>query len=164
MRSQRELFERQIELEREELRLMPEFEQAELSRIYQAKGLTREEADLVAERLMHDPEHALDTKIREELGLDPSELGSPMGAAWSSFVAFAIGAIIPLVPFLLTSGVTAIAISVALALTSLFAVGAAVSFLTGRSLLFSGARQVAIGGVAALVTFLVGSLLPVDLG
>jgi VIT1/CCC1 family predicted Fe2+/Mn2+ transporter len=164
MRSQRELFERQIELEREELRLMPEFEQAELSRIYQAKGLTRDEADLVAKRLMQDPEHALDTKIREELGLDPSELGSPSGAAWWSFVAFAIGAMIPLVPFLLTSGMTAIAISVVLALTSLFAVGAAVSFLTGRSLLFSGARQVAIGGVAALVTYLVGSLLPVDLG
>jgi VIT1/CCC1 family predicted Fe2+/Mn2+ transporter len=163
MRSQRELFERQIELEREELRVMPEVEQAELSRIYQAKGLTREEGDLVARRLMQDPEHALDTKIREELGLDPSELGSPTGAAGSSFVAFAIGAVIPLVPFLVTTGTTAIIVSVVLALTSLFIVGAAVSFLTGRSLLFSGARQVAIGGVAALVTYVVGSFLPVDL-
>jgi VIT1/CCC1 family predicted Fe2+/Mn2+ transporter len=111
---------------------------------------------------MQDPEHALDTKIREELGLDPAELGSPTGAAWSSFVAFAIGAVIPLAPFLALSGTTAIAVSVVLALASLFAVGAAVSLLTGRSLLFSGARQVLIGGVAALVTYIVGSILPVN--
>ena len=163
MRSQRELFERQIELEREELRLMPEVEQAELATLYRAKGLTREEADLVASRLMQDPEHALDTKIREELGLDPSELGSPTGAAWSSFVAFAVGASIPLAPFLVTSGTGAMVASIVLALGSLFAVGAAVSFLTGRGLVFSGARQVAIGGVAALVTYIVGSLIPVEL-
>ena len=81
MQSQRELFERQIELEREELRLMPEVEQAELATLYRAKGLTREEADLVALAPHAGPEHALDTKIREELGLDPSELGSPTGAA-----------------------------------------------------------------------------------
>jgi vacuolar iron transporter family protein len=163
MRSQRELFERQIEIEREELRIMPEVETAELARLYRAKGLTAEEADLVARRLMQDPEHALDTKIREELGLDPSELGSPTGAATSSFISFGVGAFIPLAPFLLASGPVAVILSVTLALASLFAVGAAVSFLTGRGTVFSGLRQVAIGGVAALVTFVVGSLIPVDL-
>ena len=112
MRSQRELFERQIEIEREELRIMPEVETAELARLYQAKGLTAEEADLVARRLMQDPEHALDTKIREELGLDPSELGSPTGAAMSSFVSFAVGAFIPLAPFLLASGPGAVVASI----------------------------------------------------
>jgi vacuolar iron transporter family protein len=163
MRSQRELFERQIEIEREELRVMPEVETAELARLYQRKGLTAEEADLVARRLMQDPEHALDTKIREELGLDPSELGSPTGAAMSSFVSFAVGAFIPLAPFLLAAGPGAIVVSMTLALASLFAVGAAVSLLTGRGMIFSGLRQVGIGGIAALVTYIVGSLIPVDL-
>ena len=142
---------------------MPDIETAELARLYEAKGLTADEADLVARRLMQDPEHALDTKIREDLGLDPSDLGSPTGAAGSSFVAFGVGAFIPLAPFLVASGPNAVVVSVLLALGALFAVGAAVSLLTGRGMLFSGSRQVAIGGVAALVTFIVGSLIPVDL-
>ncbi len=161
MRSQRELFERQIDLEREELRFMPEKERGELAALYRAKGLSEEEADMVASRLMQDPEHALDTKIREELGLDPDELGSPWGAAIYSFFAFGLGAVVPLAPFLLTSGLTAIAISVGLALGALFIVGALVSLLTGRSLVFSGIRQVSIGGAAALVTYVVGSLIGV---
>jgi VIT1/CCC1 family predicted Fe2+/Mn2+ transporter len=163
MQSQRELFERQIEIEREELRIMPDVEMAELARVYEAKGLTAKEADLVARRLMQDPDHALDTKIREELGLDPSELGSPTGAAMSSFISFAAGAFIPLGPFLFASGPGAVVVSVTLALTALFAVGAGVSLLTGRGMVFSGLRQVAIGGIAALVTYMVGSLIPVDL-
>jgi VIT1/CCC1 family predicted Fe2+/Mn2+ transporter len=161
MQSQKELFERQIDLEREELRFMPEKEQQELAALYRSKGLSEEEAALVADRLMQDPEHALDTKIREELGLDPDELGSPWGAATYSFGAFALGAVIPLAPFLLTDGLPAIALSVFLALTALFIVGALVSLLTGRGLLFSGLRQVAIGGAAALVTFVVGSIIGV---
>ncbi len=161
MQSQKELFERQIELEREELRFMPEKEREELAALYRTKGLSEEEADMVSARLMQDPEAALDTKLREELGLDPDELGSPWGAAGSSFAAFALGAIIPLVPFLLTSGTQAILISATLALVALFIVGALVSLLTGRSLLYSGLRQCFIGGGTALVTFIVGSVLGV---
>jgi VIT1/CCC1 family predicted Fe2+/Mn2+ transporter len=161
MQSQKELFERQIEVEREELRFMPEKEREELAALYRSKGLSAEEAELVSTRLMQDPETALDTKIREELGLDPDELGSPWGAAASSFAAFAVGAIIPLAPFLVTSGAAAIAISTILALAALFMVGALVSLLTGRGLLFSGLRQCAIGGGTALVTFIVGSIIGV---
>jgi VIT1/CCC1 family predicted Fe2+/Mn2+ transporter len=162
MQSQRELFERQIELEREELRFRPEREKEELAALYRAKGLSEAEAALVAERLMQDPQHALDTKIREELGLDPDELGSPWKAAIYSFAAFAIGALVPLAPFLLLEGLAAIALSVVLALGSLFIVGALVSLLTGRGLLYSGVRQVLIGGAAALVTYLVGTLIGVS--
>ncbi len=162
MQSQKELFQRQIDLEREELRFMPEKERGELAALYRAKGLSEDEADMVASRLMQDPEHALDTKIREELGLDPDELGSPWGAAAYSFTAFGLGAFIPLAPFLLTSGLTAIAVSVGLALGALFVVGALVSLLTGRSLVFSGIRQVSIGGAAALVTYVVGSIIGVN--
>ena len=161
MQSQKELFERQIELEREELRFMPEEEERELAALYRSKGLSAEEADLVAARLMQDPEQALDTKIREELGLDPDELGSPWGAAIYSFGAFAIGAFIPLAPFLLTEGTGAIVTSMALALVALFIVGALVSLLTGRGLLFSGLRQATIGGGAALITYVVGSIIGV---
>jgi VIT1/CCC1 family predicted Fe2+/Mn2+ transporter/rubrerythrin len=162
MQSQKELFQRQIEVEREELRFMPEKERGELAALYRSKGLSAEEAELVSTRLMQDPEAALDTKIREELGLDPDELGSPWGAAGSSFAAFALGAVVPLVPFLLTSGVPAIVISASLALVALFVVGALVSLLTGRSLLFSGVRQCAIGGGTALVTYIVGSIIGVS--
>ena len=162
MQSQKELFQRQIELEREELRIMPEVEEKELAALFRSKGLPHDEADLVARRLMEDPEKALDTKIREELGLDPDELGSPWGAAGYSFAAFALGALVPVAPFLVTEGLAAITLSVLLALTSLFIVGALVSLLTGRSLLFSGFRQVGIGGAAALVTFLVGTVIGVS--
>lgn len=162
MQSQRELFERQIDLEREELRFRPDKEKDELAALYQAKGLSASEAELVATRLMQDPQHALDTKIREELGLDPDELGSPWMAALGSFLAFGLGAIIPLAPFLVVSGLAAIGLSVVLALGSLFVVGALVSLLTGRGLLYSGLRQVGIGGAAALVTYLVGSLIGVS--
>ena len=161
MQSQKELFERQIELEREELRFMPEKEQEELAALYRTKGLSAEEAEMVSSRLMQDPEAALDTKIREELGLDPEELGSPWGAAGWSFLAFALGAFIPLLPFLLLSGTPAIIISAVLALIALFIVGALVSLLTGRGLLFSGLRQCFIGGGTALVTYIVGSIIGV---
>jgi VIT1/CCC1 family predicted Fe2+/Mn2+ transporter len=161
MQSQKELFERQIEVEREQLRFMPEEEKKELAALYRSKGLSAEEAELVSNRLMQDPEAALDTKIREELGLDPDELGSPWGAAAYSFLAFCVGAFIPLLPFLLTSGLTATIISAVLALVALFTVGALVSLLTGRGLLFSGLRQCAIGGGTAAVTLVVGSLIGV---
>lgn len=164
MQSQRELFERQIQLEREEMRIMPDAEERELAAIYRSKGIPAAESARIAQRLMQDPEAALDTKVREELGLDPDELGSPWGAAGSSFVAFGVGAIIPLAPFLLSSGTTALVVAFGLALAALFVVGAGVSLVTGRSLIFSGLRQVAIGALAAGVTFLVGKLIGVQIG
>jgi len=162
MQSQRELFERQIDLEREEMKIMPESEERELAAIYRAKGLSASEANMVASRLMQDPQAALDTKVREELGLDPQELGSPWGAALYSFVAFGGGALLPLLPFLLGHGTPALVSSVGLALIALFVVGAGVSLLTGRSAIYSGVRQVVIGAAAAVVTFIVGTIIGVQ--
>jgi VIT1/CCC1 family predicted Fe2+/Mn2+ transporter len=156
MQSQRELFERQIALERAELEAMPQEEQAELAQVYRAKGFTQSEAEAIAARMFADPEHALDTLVREELGLDPDELGSAWGAASGSFVSFGIGALIPVVPYLLAGGSTAFVAAIALSVAALFGVGAGVSLLTGRSLLFSGGRQVLIGVAAAVVTYVVG--------
>ncbi len=164
MQSQRELFARQIELERAEMDAMPEEEQAELEAVYRSKGFTSEEAAVIAERLFRDPEKALDTLVREELGLDPNELGSPWGAAAGSFAAFAVGAAVPVVPYLFGQGGTLVfAVSLGLSLVALFAVGAAVSLLTGRSTLFSGMRQVGIGLAAAAVTYVVGRLIGVSI-
>ncbi len=162
MQSQRELYERQIALERAELEAMPEEEEAELAGIYRSKGFTEEEAALVAHRIFGDSETALDTLVREELGLDPDQLGSPVGAAGGSFIAFAIGAAIPVLPYLFGGGELVFALSFGLSLIALFLVGAAVSLLTGRGLLFSGLRQVAIGAAAAAVTYAVGRLIGVS--
>jgi VIT1/CCC1 family predicted Fe2+/Mn2+ transporter len=161
MQSQRELFERQIALEKAELEAMPAEEQAELASVYRAKGFTEAEAATIADRMFKNPQNALDTLVREELGLDPDELGSPWGAAAGSFVAFGVGALIPVLPYALASGGAAFVPSIALSVVALFAVGAGVSLLTGRSLLFSGARQVGIGAAAAVVTYIVGNLIGV---
>ena len=161
MQSQRELFERQIALERAEMEAMPEEEEAEMAALYRAKGFREDEARAIAHRLFENPEHALDQLIREELGLDPDELGSPFGAAFGSFVAFAIGAFVPVLPYLIGGGVAAFVAAIVTSLGALFAVGAGVSLLTGRGVLFSGARQVAIGTAAAVVTFTVGSAIGV---
>ena len=162
MQSQRELFERQIELERAEMEAMPEEEEAELAAAYRAKGFARDEATRIAHRLFQDPEAALDMLVREELGLDPDELGSPWGAAGGSMVSFALGAAVPVIPFLFGGGLVITAISLGASLVALFAVGAAVSMLTGRSLVFSGLRQLGIGLGAAIVTYLIGSLIGVE--
>jgi VIT1/CCC1 family predicted Fe2+/Mn2+ transporter/rubrerythrin len=156
MQSQRELFERQIALERAELEAMPGEEQAELAQVYRSKGFTEAEAATIAERMFRDPQHALDTLVREELGLDPDELGSPWGAAIGSFIAFAIGALVPVVPYLFGVGSGAFVASLGLSIAALFGVGAGVSLLTGRGLLFSGGRQVLLGAAAAAVTYVVG--------
>lgn len=161
MQSQRELFERQIALERAEMELMPEEEEAELAAAYRAKGFTHDEAASIAHRIFQDPEAALDMLVREELGLDPDELGSPGGAAAGSFVAFAIGAAVPVIPFLFGGGTAVIAVSLGLSLVALFGVGAAVSLLTGRGLVYSGMRQLGIGLAAAVVTYLIGSVIGV---
>jgi vacuolar iron transporter family protein len=140
MQSQRELFENQISIEREEMRVMPDVEQEELSEIYRAKGLSQADADRIAASLMADPAMALDTKVREELGLDPNQLGSPWGAATSSFAAFAIGALVPLIPFLLTTGQTAFIGALSLSFVALFAIGAAAAAITyGVGRLFGAA-------------------------
>jgi VIT1/CCC1 family predicted Fe2+/Mn2+ transporter len=163
MRSQRELFERQIDLERQELEISPQEEERELSLIYQAKGLRKEEADLTAARLMEDPEIALDTLVREELGLDPSQLGAPWGAAIGSFLAFSVGAFVPVIPFLFGDASTPYIIaSAALSAVALFVLGAGVSLFTGRSALYSGARQVGIGAAAATVTFIIGRIIGIS--
>jgi VIT1/CCC1 family predicted Fe2+/Mn2+ transporter len=159
MQSQREMFENQISIEREEMRVMPDVEEEELTQIYIAKGISEADARKIAAGLMADPKKALDTKVREELGLDPTELGSSWGAAMYSFVTFSVGAAIPLLPFLITSGQIAFVAAIILALASLFVVGALVSIVTGRSMIVSGLRQVLIGAAAAAVTYAVGNVI-----
>ena len=164
VRSQREMFEYQIGLERDELEKYPQEEAAELALIYAAKGMTPEEARRVADTLMQDPERALDTLAREELGLNPDELGSPWVAAASSFAAFTAGAALPLLPFLFASGSVALLESIALTALGLFAVGASMSLFTGRRAMLSGLRMLAIGGAAGLATYFIGAWLGVALG
>ena len=168
VRSQRELFERQIALERDELAEYPEEEALELAMIYEARGIAKADALVLANKLISDPEHALDTLAREELGLNPAELGSPWGAALSSFAAFAIGGVVPLLSFLLPlSGVlSGHALMVAMTLTAiaLFGIGASLSLFTGRNAWFSGARMLLIGAMAGAVTFSIGKSFGVALG
>ena len=164
MQSQRELFERQIALERAEMEAMPEEEEAELAAAYRAKGFARDEAARIAHRLFQDPDAALDILVREELGLDPDELGSPWGAAIGSMISFAAGAAVPVIPFLFGGGQLITAISLGASLAALFAVGAGVSVLTGRGLVFSGLRQLGIGLGAATITYLIGSIIGVGIG
>jgi VIT1/CCC1 family predicted Fe2+/Mn2+ transporter len=161
MQSQRELFERQIALERAELAAIPEEEEIELAMIYRRKGFSDDEARSIAHRLIADPKAALDTLIREELGLDPQQLGSPWGAAAGSFLAFGAGATLPVLPYLFLSESPAFWVSLVLSLAALFVVGAGVSLLTGKSALASGLRQAVIGGAAAAVTYGVGVLVGV---
>ena len=160
MKVQREVLERMIHLEAHELHGDPEAERAELAEIYRRKGLSEELSEQVATELMRDPAVALDTHAREELGIDPAEgLGSPWGASWSSFLMFCIGAVIPLVPFVLISGSAATAASAALTSIALLVVGALTARLSGRPTWLSALRQFGIGMGAALVTFLVGRAL-----
>jgi VIT1/CCC1 family predicted Fe2+/Mn2+ transporter len=161
VRSQVEVLERQIALERIELATIPEEEFEELVAIYRSKGLPEEDARRFAEHIFQDPEVALQTLVREELGLDQNGMGSPWAAAGGSFLAFTIGAIIPVIPFLFGGGDAVVVVSFGISLVALFVLGALVSLLTGRSVLFSGFRQVGIGAAAAIVTYLVGRLIGV---
>jgi vacuolar iron transporter family protein len=161
MRVQRELFERLLHLEAHELATMPDEEHHELREIYEQKGFPPDLARQVTEVVMADPKVALETHAREELGLDPDELGSPSGAAISSFVMFSIGAAIPLLPYVFTSGIPAALIAIAASAVSLFAVGASMSLLTGRPAWLSGGRMLLVGGSAAAITYGVGTLLHV---
>jgi VIT1/CCC1 family predicted Fe2+/Mn2+ transporter len=161
VQSARELYENQMTVEAEELAAFPEEEAEELRLIYEAKGLTSEQAADMADRLVAgDRAVALDTLTREELGIDPQELGgSPWVAAGTSFVLFAAGAIIPVAPFLFGSGVTVIVASAVLSGLALFGVGAGITVVTGQPALRSGARQLGFGLAAAAITFGIGTLL-----
>jgi len=161
MRSQSELLERQIEVERARLAADPDTERAAIAETYVRRGFPVAEADKFAALVMSDPAVALEMVVRERLGLDPEQLGSPWGAAIWSFVSFALGAFVPLLPFLVLTGFTALTSSIVLTGFALFSVGAAVSYVTGRSALVSGMRQLLIGAAAAGVTYFVGSLIGV---
>jgi VIT1/CCC1 family predicted Fe2+/Mn2+ transporter len=162
VKSQRELYEQQIAIEREELEMSPEEEQEELSLIYQAKGVPKAEAEDLARRIISNPETAIDTLAREELGLDPAALGSAWIAAGSSFVAFACGAAIPVIPYLIATGATAFIASAVVCGSALFIVGGLISLFTGRSFFFSGFRMLGIGAIAAGATYVIGRLLGVS--
>lgn len=167
--SQRDLFRREIEMEASELREKPEEEMKELELIYRAKGLDRESAAAVARQIISDPKAALDTLAREELGLDPDELGSPIKAALASFIAFAIGASVVVVPYLFFLGDGAsttipVILAITLAVLAMIVVGAVVGRLSGRSMVFSAGRQVMWGAGAALITFIIGSIVGIQVG
>ncbi len=165
VQSARELYTHQIAVERQELLEMPEEEREELALIYEAKGIDRETANRMAERIMAQGEAALDTLAREELGIDPEELG---GSAWTasimSFMLFAIGAVIPVIPFVFGSGTVAVLFSLLLGILGLFIVGVGITLTTGAPLLKSAGRQVLLGLAAAAITFGLGSLVGGRLG
>lgn len=163
VQSSRELYAHQINIEKQELGQTPEEEKEELALIYQAKGVPSDQARSLADRLLSDQGTALDTLAREELGIDPQELGgSAWEAALTSFFLFAAGAIIPVFPYIFLSGVTGIIVSAALSGIGLFAVGTAITLMTGRPPILSGLRQVLFGLAAAAVTFGVGWLIGVN--
>jgi VIT1/CCC1 family predicted Fe2+/Mn2+ transporter len=163
VRAQREVFEQQIAIEKEELEVSPREEEEELSLIYQAKGIPEREASHLAKRIIQNPKTAIDTLAREELGLDPTGLGSPWTAAMSSFIAFVLGAFVPVAPYLLTSGSKAWIASATLSFCALFTVGAVLSIFTSRGPLRSGARMVGIGLLVSAITYSVGWLLGVSI-
>jgi len=164
VQSSRELYTHQIETEREEIENAPEEEAAELALIYESRGLAPESARNLAKQILSNRESALDTLAREELGIDPSVLG---GSAWeaaiTSFVLFALGAILPVAPFIFTSGMTAVYISIGLSALGLFGLGAAITLFTGQSVWKSGLRMVLFGLAAAAVTFGIGRLIGVSI-
>ncbi len=163
--SSRELNQRQIDVEADELARMPEEEKEEMVLIYQAKGLDEAQARALADRLMADKQTALDTLVREELGIDPAELGgSPWTAAASSFALFAIGAIFPVAPFFWLSGVPALVASLASSGVALLLIGAGTSLFTGRALAISSLRQLVIGLAAAGITYGIGHVVGVSIG
>ncbi len=160
VQSARELYSHQIRVEREELEAIPEEEEVELALIYESKGVPEDQARQIAKQIIQgDPRVALDTLSREELGIDPEGLGgSAYEAAFTSFLLFASGALVPLLPFLVSSGAPAVVVALVLSGVALFGVGAAITIVTGQSALRSGLRQVGFGLAAAVVTFGIGHL------
>jgi VIT1/CCC1 family predicted Fe2+/Mn2+ transporter len=164
VRSSRELYQKQISTEKDEIATAPEEEVEELVLIYQARGMDDVTARRIATKLMSNPDTAIDALARDELGINPEELG---GSAWeaaiTSFLLFAAGAIVPVIPFLFLTGTTAIVTSAVLSAVGLFAIGSAITLFTGRSILYSGMRQVLFGLAAAAAVFLAGHLIGVSI-
>ena len=164
VRSQRDMYEYQISREQAELDEWPEDEEEELKLIYEAKGLTEEEAAVVAKRVMETPGVALETMVREQLGMDPADLGSPIGASLFSFVAFVMGALIPILPYVVDAGGVSFTLSAALSAGALMVVGGATALMAGKTLLWGSLRMFLAGGSAAAVTYGVGRLIGVSIG
>jgi VIT1/CCC1 family predicted Fe2+/Mn2+ transporter len=163
VQSSRELYEKQVGVEESEIATMPEEEKEELALIYMAKGLPEEEAKQVAARIMADEKTALEAMSREELGIDPEELGgSPWTAAASSFLLFAAGAVIPVVPFTFLVGRAATLASLLASTAGLFVIGFFITLFTGRGVLYTGLRQLLFGLGAAAVTFGIGHAIGVS--
>jgi VIT1/CCC1 family predicted Fe2+/Mn2+ transporter len=165
VQSSRELYENQIRTEKEEIESSPEEETEELALIYQARGLSEESARKLSKEILSNRESAIQTLAREELGIDPGELG---GSAWeaaiTSFVLFAMGAVLPVIAFTFLEGLPAIVLSLLLSTAGLFVIGASITLFTGRSVIYSGMRQVLFGLAAAAATFVIGRLVGVTLG
>lgn len=164
MRVQREVFEHALVVEAMEIELLPDAETAELSRIFQDKGVPAATADDVAATLMNDPARALDVHAKEELGLDPEDLGSPWSAALSSFGTFCVGAFVPLAPFLITSGAGAVTGAFAAGAVALASVGGSMAWMSHRPVWFGSLRMLLLGLGTAVITFGIGSLFGVAVG
>ncbi|MGI8776329.1 MAG: VIT1/CCC1 transporter family protein [Acidimicrobiales bacterium] len=164
MTAQKELLERELEMERLELKRRPDHERQELVQLYRSRGIESAVAEDLAEALMRDPKVALETHAREELGIHPESLGAPVAAAVSSLVAFSAGALIPLLPWFFGAGTVAIVISVVLGAISALTVGAALASFTGRPVARSAGRQLLWSAVPAAVTFVIGSAVGVGTG
>lgn len=163
VQSSRELYQRQIAIEKAEITANPQEELEELALIYQARGIDEAQARQIAEQIFSDEVNALDVLAREELAIDPTELG---GSAWeaaiTSFLLFAVGAIIPVIPFFLLEGMAAIILSLFVSMIGLYIIGAGITLFTGRSILFSGSRQMVFGLAAAAITYAIGWLIGVN--
>ena len=164
MQAQRELLERELDIERRELAANPQKEIAELAAIYRSRGVDGDVARQMAKGVMDDPEKALEVHAREEMGVDPTELGNPVQAAVSSFLAFAVGALLPLLPWFFGGGSGAVIASVILGLLGALVVGIAVGVATGRSLTRAAVRQVLIAAGAAAITYGIGAAVGTEVG
>jgi VIT1/CCC1 family predicted Fe2+/Mn2+ transporter len=164
VRSSAESYARQLAIERDELAEMPEEEEEELTLIYMAKGLGEADARATAHRVLADPNRALSTLAREELGMTGDESGSAWVAAIASFLMFSVGAVIPLVPWLVGGGAAAVVVSAVLSAIGLFVLGAVITLFTGRGALYSGMRQLLLGAIAAAITYGIGALIGAGTG
>ena len=164
VKSSQELYQNQMDLEKEELETNPAGEEKELALIYMSKGIEAEQAKEIAAKVMLDKESAHQILVKEELGITAEDLeGSPMEAAVSSFVLFSIGAIIPVIPFFFSNGMIAVFLSAGLSAVGLFGIGSAITLFTGKSIWFSGFRQVVFGLTAAAITFGIGKLIGISI-
>jgi VIT1/CCC1 family predicted Fe2+/Mn2+ transporter len=162
VQSQQELLAYQTDLQRRQLVEVPEQERAILISSYVSKGFSQEEASAFADRVFQDMDHAVSLMLHTEVGLDARSIGSPLAAAGGSFLAFTLGALIPLAPYLLMGGQAAFVTSLGISLVALAMLGAGISMLTRKSLPYAAVRQVLLGGAAAAVTYGVGALVGVS--